>query len=292
MQVEMREKREAVVERALSSIGDLATLPETVAKITEVVEDPESSPQDLNAVVQGDPSLSAKILQVINSAFYGMPGQVADIDRAVVLLGMKAVKNIAVAASIGPVFHAEPVPGLFDAKALWRHSIAVAVASRRIYSLMGNRLGADEMFLAGLVHDIGLVVERQVFTKELAEVCRCCQAGEGTLLELEERVIGATHEDLGAGLAERWRFPPQLRAVAGAHHSPDEADEGVRPMLHILHAADLLCSESDYGLGLAVSTDETSHDCLRELKIDDAQRDNICDQIGIGIFEARSVLGL
>ena len=90
---------QAVVTKALANIGDIATLPEVTVKIIEIVEDPNSTARDLHSVIKNDPALSAKVLKVVNSAFYGLPGQIGSVDRAIVLLGMSAVKNIAVAAT-------------------------------------------------------------------------------------------------------------------------------------------------------------------------------------------------
>ena len=100
MTVETADKTKMLVDKALSSIGDIATLPEVTIKIIELVEDPKSTARDLHEVIKRDPALSVKVLKVVNSAFYGLPGQVASVDRAIILLGLSAVKNIAIAASI------------------------------------------------------------------------------------------------------------------------------------------------------------------------------------------------
>src|SRR3990172_10778492 len=104
MAVETADKAKLIVEKALGNIGDIATLPEVTIKIIEIVEDHKSTARDLHEVIKNDPALSVKVLKVVNSAFYGLPGQVASVDRAIILLGMSAVKNIAIAASIARLF--------------------------------------------------------------------------------------------------------------------------------------------------------------------------------------------
>ncbi|MFQ5494669.1 MAG: HDOD domain-containing protein, partial [Phycisphaerae bacterium] len=104
MTIDTTDKAQVVVDKAIASIGDLATLPEVTIKIIEIVEDPKSTARDLHEVIKNDPALSVKILKVVNSAFYGLPGQVASVDRAIILLGLSAVKNIAIAASIARLF--------------------------------------------------------------------------------------------------------------------------------------------------------------------------------------------
>src|SRR3990172_609236 len=100
MPIETVDQAKTIVERALGAIGDVATLPEVTIKVIEIVEDPKSTARDLHQVIKNDPALSVKILKVVNSAFYGLPGQVASVDRAIILLGLSAVKNLAIAASI------------------------------------------------------------------------------------------------------------------------------------------------------------------------------------------------
>ncbi|HEX8914679.1 MAG TPA: HDOD domain-containing protein, partial [Humisphaera sp.] len=117
---------------AVKKVTTIATLPEVTAKIIATVEDPKSSAQALHKIVSHDPALVTRILKVVNSAFYGLPGQIGSIERAIVLLGLNAVKNIAVAASLGQLFRGAKLCEGFTAKDLWRHCVAVAVASRDI----------------------------------------------------------------------------------------------------------------------------------------------------------------
>src|SRR3989304_2874428 len=132
MSVETVDKAKLVVANALSSIGDLATLPEVTIKIIELVEDPRSTARDLHQVIKNDPALSVKVLKVVNSAFYGLPGQVASVDRAIILLGLSTVKNIAIAASIARLFKGKRISEQFSASDLWLHSVAVAGAARAL----------------------------------------------------------------------------------------------------------------------------------------------------------------
>src|SRR5262245_339776 len=95
-----------IVDSAISKIGEIATLPEVTVKIIRIVEDPKTTARDLHDVIKHDPALSAKILKVVNSAFYGLPGQIASVDRAIVLLGLSAIKNISIAMSMARMFRA------------------------------------------------------------------------------------------------------------------------------------------------------------------------------------------
>src|SRR3954468_23442322 len=117
-------QRDQVVNEAIREISHIATLPEITLKIVELVEDPRSTAQDLHRIIANDPALCSRILKVVNSSFYGLPGQIGSINRAIVLLGLNAVKNIVIAASLTKLFRGGKVSPNFSAKDLWSHSIA------------------------------------------------------------------------------------------------------------------------------------------------------------------------
>src|SRR5213083_3003455 len=121
-----------LVQQALKKVTTIATLPEITSRIIKTVEDPRSSAAQLHQLVAHDPALVTRILKVVNSSFYGLPGQIASIERAIVLLGLNAIKNIAVAASLGQMFRGVKLCEGFTAKDLWRHCVAVGVVAREL----------------------------------------------------------------------------------------------------------------------------------------------------------------
>src|SRR5882672_10880468 len=155
-----------IVANALGKVTNIATLPEVTVRIIKTVEDPRSSASQLHTIIAHDPALVTRILKVVNSSFYGLPGQIASIERAIVLLGLNAVKNIAVAASLGQLFRGIKLCEGFSAKDLWTHCVSVATISRHLAREMKVPL-ADEAFLAGMIHDVGLLVSLQVMPEKL-----------------------------------------------------------------------------------------------------------------------------
>src|SRR3954471_23886549 len=131
---------------ALSKVTAIATLPEVTSQIIKTVEDPRSSAAQLHKIIAHDPALVTRILKVVNSSFYGLPGQIGSIERAIVLLGLNGVKNIAVAASLGQLFRGAKLCDGFTARDLWSHCIAVAVTARELARQLKLPL-ADEAFL-------------------------------------------------------------------------------------------------------------------------------------------------
>lgn len=290
MGVDVANESKAVVAKALSIVGDIATLPEITVKIIETVEDARSTARDLHDIIKRDPALSAKVLKVVNSAFYGLPGQIAGIDRAIVLLGLSAVKNLAIAASIARLFKGGKISDHFDAKELWRHSVAVGLASRLIAKNSGEIANLDELFVAGLMHDLGILVERQAFPEKLGEVCDRCAAGEGTLLDLETRIIGADHQQFGEALTTKWRFPRHLRAVIGFHHNPQNLSAELQRLGNLIHLADLLCCKEGLGFSMTAASEEMTEDLLEAIGITVEQLTEIRDQLLEDLDDAVSML--
>lgn len=263
--------RDQSIAAAIREISHIATLPEITLKIVTLVEDPKSTAQDLHKVISNDPALCARILKVVNSAFYGLPGQIGSINRAIVLLGLNAVKNIAIAASLAKLFRGGELTPTFSARNLWAHSMATAAASKAIAEHL--KLGlTDEAFLAGLIHDIGVVVEIQYDRHKLIEVINRVGCGAGgaplrDMLEVEEEVFGATHQDFGRGLCEKWKFPKSFAYVTGYHHFPMKLPPECRTLACIVCLADRLAAEVPGGFRLDLSSTDMPPDVMNELKL-------------------------
>jgi HD-like signal output (HDOD) protein len=260
----------ALVHDAVKKVTAIATLPEVTAQIIKTVEDPKSSAQQLNKIVAYDPALVTRILKVVNSSFYGLPGQIASIERAIPLLGLNAVKNIAVAASIGQMFRGVKLCEGFTAKDLWKHCIAVGVVARELAKQMKLPL-ADEAFLAGMIHDVGMLVSLQNSPEQIRAVCEKARATGGDFCQLErEAMNGIDHQMLGEGLAEMWKFPKSCQVVAGHHHQPHVIADQHRMLLSLVFVADTLCCQGNQGFNLTAIHQKLDDVGLADLKIDPA----------------------
>ena len=263
--------REQVVSNALREISHIATLPEITVKIVELVEDPKSTAQDLHKVISNDPALCSRILKVVNSSFYGLPGQIASINRAIVMLGLNAVKNIAIAASLAKLFRGGELTARFSAKDLWTHSTLTAAAAKITADSL--KLGiSDEAFLAGLMHDIGLMVEMQFDRSKLIDVMEKMSVdstGAPTvdLMTLEAEFFGANHQDFGAGLCEKWKFPKSFATVTGYHHRPLELPQDQRKLTCLVYIADRLAASVGQGFRLDLPSLEIDPAVREELKL-------------------------
>ena len=278
-----------VVQAAIGEISHIATLPEVTLKIIQLVEDPDSTAQDLNQVISNDPALGARILKVVNSAFYGLPGQIGSINRAIVLLGLNAVKNIAIAASLAKLFRGGRICPEFDARDLWTHCVGVASATRLLSDKAGLRL-PDEAFLAGLIHDLGIMVEVQARRAKFIEAIHTASTEtDTTLRQAESKTLGANHEQFGAGLCKLWKFPVSFHYVTGFHHHPWDLQDNRSTLTELVYLGDVLCARE--GIGFTAGTESTEPDggVLRKLDLSLEDFNDVAEALPQAMSEAQTI---
>jgi HD-like signal output (HDOD) protein len=261
-------------------------------QIIKTVEDPKSTASQLHKIVSHDPALVTRILKVVNSSFYGLPGQIGSIERAIVLLGLNAVKNLAVAASLGQLFRGVKGSDGFSPKDLWTHCIAVGVAARDLARQMTLPV-ADEAFLAGMIHDMGILVELQVHPEEARQVIKTAQTSGATrsFCDLERDALGVDHQQLGQALAEQWKFPRACQLVAGYHHRPTSLDDRSRLLVTIVYVADTICCQGKQGFSLTAANQTLEAAGAAEMGIDAAFVQQTTQNLDSLVKSAADVLG-
>lgn len=289
------QEREQAVQAAIREISHIATLPEVTLKIVELVEDPSSTAQDLHNVIANDPALSSRILKVVNSSFYGLPGQIGSINRAIVMLGLNAVKNIAIAASLAKLFRGGDLSHGFSARAVWEHAVACGAVTKMIADTA--RVGmADEAFLAGLMHNIGLMVEMQFDRNKLIEVVQMLGVNAdgvpaNDMRAVEAQVYGADHQDFGKGLCEKWKFPNNFALVTGYHHNPMEAPADARRLPAMVYIADRLVGAVDEQFRLDLTSLEIDPAVMEVLGLSETQLQGLRERAPDEISAAAGLLG-
>ena len=278
-----------LVTETLKKVASIATLPEVTARIVSTVEDPKSTAASLHKIVAHDPALATRILKVVNSAFYGLPGQIGSVERAIVLLGLNAIKNIAVAASLGQLFRGVKLCEGFTAKDLWTHCIAVAVTARELARQMKVPI-ADEAFLAGLIHDTGMLVSLQVHPDKLKLACETARSSERNFCDVEREIVGVDHQQLGQGLAELWKFPRSCQLVAGFHHRPADLADQHRLLVTLVFIADTLCCKQNRGFNLTALRQKYEDGGILDMKIDPMLIEQTAGKLDELISSATSVL--
>jgi HD-like signal output (HDOD) protein len=197
----------------------LPTLPSVVAKVIELVDNPKTSAAGLARLIATDQALTAKILKLANSAYYGFPREISTVNLAIVVLGFNTVKDMGLSISVLNVFRGGNENQYFDISKFWEHSIAVGVAARFLGRMFRYRV-IGEAFVAGLLDDVVKVVMDQYLHEEFVEVMKEVHENNVPLLEAEEKILSATHAQIGGWLAEKWNLPHPITEAIRFHHEP------------------------------------------------------------------------
>jgi putative nucleotidyltransferase with HDIG domain len=224
-----------------SRIDDISSLPNCTARIIKLANDPDSTATDMQMAIEADPVLAAKLLRYVNSSATALRTHVSNLQQAVAYLGMKQVRNIALAASVHGLFPHRGGIGPYRRVGLWRHLVAVAVCAR----LIAKRLDFadyEDVFLAGLMHDIGIILEDEFFHPQFCNLVRSL-APKKTLIDAEREHFDFDHTELGAHVAARWHFPDLIQDAIRHHHDSSKvsAEHHKLPVCYI-ELANLICS--------------------------------------------------
>lgn len=203
---------------------ELASLPEVCMQVQALADDPTSTAEELGAIIGRDTALTARLLKLVNSAFFGFPARVETVSRAVTLAGMQQLRSLALAVSAVEVFRDLP-PEKVSMVSFWSHSVFCGLLAREL-SCDCRVLHAERLFVAGLLHDIGRLLIYSRLPEEAAEIHRRLGAGGGNLCAIERDVLGFDHADTGAALLASWGLPAALQSAVAHHHGPHLAESG------------------------------------------------------------------
>ena len=238
-QVEVDRKGE--IRARIEQSGNLPTLPTVIVRVMEIVDDPRATGRQLGEEIAKDQVLSAKVLKLVNSGFYGFSQPISTVSHAVTMLGFDAVKSLVVSASVLEVMD-QALPGL------WPHSLACARTCAFIAERTEGEAAPEEMSVIGLLHDLGKVVLCQALEAEFGMVRRRVDKLDCLFCEAEQQVMGCHHGDIAGWLLEKWALPPALVAPIVDHHDfRPRRDHAERTA--ILHLADVLCRAEAFGSG-------------------------------------------
>ena len=234
------------LKRITESIIRLPTLPTVVSRMIQLVDNPKTSAASLAQFIASDQSLTARILKLANSAYYGFPREITTVNMAIVVLGFNAVKDMGLSLSVFDVFKDIEGDATFSSTDFWQHSIACGVASRVLARRILPRV-AGEAFVAGLLHDIGKVILNQYAHAEFVAILKLVASSGVSLDEAELAVIGASHAQVGGWLAEKWNLPTLIVSSIIFHHTPFQAPAEFAVMDTLVSLANYLCHTSHIG---------------------------------------------
>lgn len=204
-------------------VEQLVSLPDLFLRVNEMIGSHRYSAVDIAQVISQDTNLSARLLNMVNSAFYGLPGQVDTISRAITIIGTSDLQNLAITTATAEVFTGIPA-GLIDMKRFWRYAVSTGVIAKELAARC-NVLHAERLFVMGVLHDVGRLVIYQTLPEQARDVHLVIQGDETLLPEAEREILGFTHQEIGYELFKLWKLPESVRAVARFHHNPSLSTE-------------------------------------------------------------------
>ncbi|HTL18652.1 MAG TPA: response regulator [Patescibacteria group bacterium] len=263
-----RSLRDQNLRQLVSKMDRLPSMPSLYVDLVNMLQDPEISMETVGELVGKDMGMTAKILKLVNSAFFGLGRQISSPTEAVLYLGMDTIKSLVLSINAFSQFPSSIV-GNFSIEALWSHSQNTAGLAKEIARLQHAELKMlDEAFVAGLLHDIGKLVLASNFPGQYDEVLAAGRVGSRALLAAEENTFGANHADVAGYMLGLWGLPvPVVEAIA-LHHHPGACDHLAFSPLTAVHAANALVNSHCSSVEQSGAVEELDWGYLRKLGVD------------------------
>ena len=243
---------------------NLPTLPKVLSKISEEIDNDNFSIKNIGELMSHDVSLSARILKIVNSPFYGFPQRIYSINHAIVLLGANVLKSIIISTSVFTAMK-ETMAGLSEHSlfcAFTAKHIAVKLRAQKI-----NNIDPDIMFSAGLLHDIGKIIIATAFKDDFKKIIENADKSKKSLVDIEHDILNISHDYLGYMLIKEWNLPPSIYLPIKYHHNVNLADD-FKAETAILNIADFLTRALGIGFSGAAYLEKINRDALNILGID------------------------
>ena len=230
----------------LLNLDGLPALPAVITQIMSAIEDDRSSATDLTAILEVDQGISARVLRMANSAFYGLRHKVASIRQAVVVIGFDAVRLLALATSVFDVF-AQRQQDLLNAEAFWMHSLGAAKAAQLLSARCNPAERPEACFTAGLLHDMGKCAMSLILGATYGRVLAKARDTNRPLVDVETEDLGTTHSEVGAWLAGKWRFPEMIVDAIQHVENVEQYTGEYRTEVAIVALANALARNAEFG---------------------------------------------
>lgn len=246
---------------------NLPSLPELYLEITEALQSPSTSSNRIAEIASKDPSLSAKLLQIANSAFFGFSRKVYSVEEAIQLLGIGVIQSLAMAVPLFTSFDRKKCPG-FHIDQVWEHSAEVAVLARRIcQEHLDDSHRSEQAFAAAIMHDIGKLILADKLPEQYEAMLSESKAKREELFKVERLHLGATHAEVGAYLLALWGLPVPLIEAVACHHTPRRCTGSTLCLAGVIHLADAL--QHSQGLHPELTPNPVDHEYLKATGLDE-----------------------
>ncbi len=272
-------------------VEKMPALPVTVSKVVEICNTPGTSPTDLNRVISVDPVLMARVMKLINSAYYGLSNRITSLVRAIIMLGINTVKNLALStAVVGSLGKADNFRAL-NAQGYWRHSLGVGVTAKAIARERGvDQKFLEEFFIAGLIHDIGKIPINYAAAESYVEAMGLSDRESIPLFQAEQSVFGFDHAEVGARIGEQWNIGQDIVDAIRYHHAPENYEGSAIELVYAVSLANRFMILAETGFSGDRHPQALPEVVTQHLSIDEGFLDSIEDAVDSEIQKAEVFL--
>ena len=229
----------------------LVSLPEVCLRVNEMMEDPDTSAKALGEVISRDTGLTARLLKIVNSSFYGFPSKIETVSRAVTVIGLRELRGLVLAASAVETFSRIP-SDVLNRVHFWRHSVYCGVVAQLVAEEC-KVLHSERLFVAGLLHDIGKLIIAHRLPEQMQRIRQRVSEERRFDFEVEQDELGFDHSEVGGALLREWKMPPTLCDAVQYHHRPLDAEESLMDAA-MVHLANSITGMAEDGLDVDIET--------------------------------------
>ncbi len=275
MQISVKERLESII----NNLDQLPSIPEVVGKVINMVNDPNVDFRMVAQEISRDQSITTNLLKLCNSAYFSKGKEITTLDRAIVTLGIKEVKDAVMVVATKAVLNRAILGYDLARGMLWEHDLAVAVMSKNIAMAKKDRAIADIVFTGGIIHDVGKTVLALFVQSAFKEILAKVESSGISFQQAERDVMGYDHQEVGERILAKWKFPQVLKDIVRYHHEPESAPEENKKIVSYVHVANSVCLMAGVGIGSDGLYHELSEQAIKRIGITDAELNQLYSDI-------------
>ena len=284
----------SLMEEIIAAVDEMPPFPQVVHRAMQVLAEPEYEVSGLVDILKVDQAVTANILKLCNSAYFGLPRKVSSLQEAFVYLGADQLKQLLLSGAASKIYEKPNEGYAVFADELWRHALATAVMGQVLRRHLRLKIDENTVFTAALLHDVGKVVLSTFVIDKYRAIETMVESGKSSFQEAEKEVLGFDHAEIGGKIAEKWKFPPEIIAAIAFHHEPSRSPKEFRLLVEVVALANNLTVLVGYGTGVDGLACRGHDLLLKKLKIEakdleklvllfQIEMEKTCDIAGVGV---------
>lgn len=263
------------LEQVVNNLGQLPSIPDVAGKVINMVNDPESSFNQIALEISKDQAITTNVLKLCNSAYFSRGKEILSVERATVTLGIKEVKDIVFVAATKSILDKEIIGYDLAKGDLWKHGLSVAVLSKQIALMKKKADIADIAFTGGIIHDVGKTVLALYVQSAFKEILSLVDSKQISFQMAEKEIMGFDHQEIGEKILSKWSFPQILKDIVRYHHEPESAPADSKLIVSIVHIANVICLMGGIGIGSDGLYHQLSDTAIQTVGLKEAELERI-----------------